>query len=114
MASALVDPTYPRRRVTDFDPEDHDLLIELRTEMRGLNQRIDSKMGDFQAGLSALRTESAGAFTRFDERIGVIEDWKHRVEGGALVGRGMVWVGFAGGGFLVGLVTLAMRATGHL
>lgn len=103
-----------RRRASDFDPEDHDLLIELRTEMRGLNQRIDSKMGDFQNGLSSLRTETASAFTRFDERLNAIERWKSQVDGGALVGKGVVYVAFAGGGIVASLVGLLMKSTGHL
>jgi hypothetical protein len=65
---------YPRRRTSDFDPDDHDLLIELRTEIRGIVQRIDGKMGDFATGLSAHRAETSAALTRFDERMVQLEN----------------------------------------
>lgn len=77
---------HPRRRATDWEPDDHDILIELRRDVLNLIQRVDGKMGDFQTGLSALRTETAGALTRVDERLLSIERWKTRIEGAAFAG----------------------------
>lgn len=105
---------HPRRRASDWDPDDHDILIELRRDVANLINRVDGKMGDLAVGVSSLRTETAGALTRLDERVLTIERWKLRVEGAGVAGRWAVATAFAAGGLLVGVVGLLLKMSGHL
>lgn len=87
----------PRRRATDWMPDDHDLLITLSANLTNFMLRIEEQFKGFQQAHIDDVTSTTKEFTEIKTRLSALETWKSRVEGALFAGNKGLLLIFAAG-----------------
>jgi hypothetical protein len=102
------------RRADDLERmRDHDLLIELRSELRGLEERFERHVPDVSRLIGDVRSEHAQRLTKTETNVLELKTFQAQQQGALWLGRWAVATTIASAAATAAIVTLLLSVVRH-